>query len=132
MLNGKTLYIKFATNAGPTSFLSEDVVSEKQLFVTGLPVTATHATIRTLFREYPVVDAKVAFDGTGNCKGHGWVAFGSHDAAKTAKEAMDGFMLPNGVKLRVDFSRIAKGQRELDPNRNLLPTNSEPTYPGWS
>jgi RNA recognition motif-containing protein len=107
-INGKTVHLKFAANNGPTSVLSEDSLSEKQLFITGLPATATHAALKAMFRSYPIAEAKVAFDATGNCKGYGWVNFRNHEEAKLCRDAMNGFLQSNGVKLQVEFSRTTR------------------------
>lgn len=77
----------------------------KKLFVGGLAWATTDEDLSRAFEEHGTVEeANVITErDSGRSRGFGFVTFETEDAAKAARDAMDGQEL-DGRKLRVDFA----------------------------
>lgn len=76
------------------------------LYVGGLPQSASSDQLRALFEQFDgLKEARVVVEeGSGSCRGFGYVTFASDMVARRAREALDGFLV-SGSRLRVDMAR---------------------------
>ncbi|XP_066355812.1 uncharacterized protein [Miscanthus floridulus] len=75
-----------------------------EVFVGGLPRSATESTLREIFSSCgEIIDVRIMKDQNGHSKGYGFVRFSKRDYAYTAKRQKNGIEL-QGKRLDVDLS----------------------------
>ena len=86
--------------------MSEQVISQKKLFVSGLPWKMRGIQLKEEFEQFgEVVFARVVLDNeTGRSRGFGFVEFVNPEDASKAKEAMDETELWERT-IKVDFAK---------------------------
>lgn len=84
---------------------------EFSLFVHGLPENYSDAELLALFASSGrVLSAKVMVDkATGRSRDFGFVAFSSREEAAAAMSNLNGIVMPNGRRLKVDFKTSQGG-----------------------
>uniref|UniRef100_A0A804LQX8 RRM domain-containing protein n=1 Tax=Zea mays TaxID=4577 RepID=A0A804LQX8_MAIZE len=87
-------------------FDEQDRRTEKgtEVFVGGLPRSATESTLREIFSSCgEIIDARIMKDQSGHSKGYGFVRFAKRDYANTAKRQKNGIEV-QGKRLVVELS----------------------------
>lgn len=89
-----------------------------KLFFGGLAWATTEAGLRQACEAFgPVSEVKIITDhATGRSRGFGFVTFESAEAAKRAKEELDGSVL-DGRTIKVDYPREREGGGRRGGNR---------------
>lgn len=90
------------TTSAPSGTLS----NENCVFIYHLPASTDDTLLYKLFGPFgPILSVRVARDPTsGQCKGYGFVTFGSYNASYNAIQAMNGYRIEN-KRLSVSFKK---------------------------
>lgn len=119
-LNGKVIFKSYKT---PLTVRTSDELMESlrecrnagksrfcKIFVKNLPVNCNDETLKSLFSKYgKVLKAFVPIDKErGTPKEYGFVWYEDNESAKMAITALNGFALPTGEKLEVEYKRTFK------------------------
>lgn len=104
-----------------TGTQNEEILSETNLYIRGLPADTTDQSLRELCEEYgKVTSTKAIIDkGTNQCKGYGFVDFNTPEAAKMAVKSLN----EKNKNIQVQMAK----QQEQDPT-NLYIANLPSFY----
>ncbi|CAD6267295.1 unnamed protein product [Miscanthus lutarioriparius] len=99
-----SLQVDEAHLKGAMIFENRRTAKGTEVFVGGLPRSATESTLREIFSSCgEIIDVRIMKDQNGHSKGYGFVRFSKREYANTAKRQKNGIEL-QGKRLHVDLS----------------------------